>query len=63
MVKEIKFGAPPRAGVYKFKVHIVSDSYLGLDQEIPFDMKVGEPASSGLIASRLSFSGTLGAQS
>lgn len=37
---ECKFQAPPREGLYKFMCHIVSDSYLGLDQTIPFEMKV-----------------------
>mmetsp|Transcript_16122 Transcript_16122/g.37579 ORF Transcript_16122/g.37579 Transcript_16122/m.37579 type:complete len:665 (-) Transcript_16122:220-2214(-) len=40
VVHEIKFMAPPRTGTYKFLVYIVSDSYLGLDQQIPFEMKV-----------------------
>jgi len=40
VVHETMFMAPQRKGTYKFNVHVISDSYLGLDQQIPFDMKV-----------------------
>jgi translocation protein SEC63 len=41
---EIKFPAPPRAGKYKFTVHVISDSYLGLDHEVPFVLEVASAA-------------------
>jgi len=37
---ELKFLAPPKKGVYSFRVYIVSDSYLGIDCEETFNMKV-----------------------
>lgn len=37
---ELKFLAPPQHGTFQFKVFVISDSYLGLDKEIPFEMKV-----------------------
>jgi hypothetical protein len=38
--KELKFPAPPRAGKHAYTVHVVSDSYLGLDQSLPFELSV-----------------------
>jgi hypothetical protein len=37
---ELKFPAPPRAGDYKFTVHTICDSYLGLDHEDTFKLTV-----------------------
>ena len=39
---ELNFPAPARAGKYKYTVHVVSDSYLGLDHEVPFVLEVGK---------------------
>ena len=36
----MKLPAPGRAGEYEFEVYVVSQSYVGLDQQIPFTMKV-----------------------
>eukprot|EP00613_Pedinella_sp_CCMP2098_P005377 CAMPEP_0171605078 /NCGR_PEP_ID=MMETSP0990-20121206/6990_1 /TAXON_ID=483369 /ORGANISM="non described non described, Strain CCMP2098" /LENGTH=777 /DNA_ID=CAMNT_0012167729 /DNA_START=61 /DNA_END=2394 /DNA_ORIENTATION=+ len=44
VTKEIKFPAPARAGKYKYTVHVISDSYVGLDHEINFDLKVESAA-------------------
>lgn len=44
VTKEIKFPAPPRAGKHAFTVHVVSDSYLGLDHAIPFELSVAPQA-------------------
>lgn len=41
---EIKFPAPPRKGKYQFTVHVVSDSYLGLDVEHAFELQVESAA-------------------
>lgn len=41
---EIKFPAPPRAGKYKYTVHVVSSAYLGLDHEVKFEMVVESAA-------------------
>jgi len=38
--KELKFPAPPRAGKHAYTVHVVSDSYLGLDHALPFELSV-----------------------
>lgn len=37
---EVKFPAPPLAGAYKYTVHVVSDSYVGLDHAAPFVLEV-----------------------
>lgn len=44
VTKEIKFPAPPRAGKHAFTVHVMSDSYLGLDHAIPFELSVAPQA-------------------
>jgi len=44
VVTEVKFPAPPRAGKYKFTVHVISDSYLGLDFESTFELQVESAA-------------------
>jgi len=44
VVTEVKFPAPPRAGKYKFTVHVISDAYLGLDHEVTFDLQVESAA-------------------
>jgi hypothetical protein len=44
VTKEIKFPAPARQGKYKFTVHVVSDSYLGLDHQVAFELKVESAA-------------------
>jgi uncharacterized membrane protein len=41
---EMKFPAPPKAGKYKFTVHVICTSYLGLDHEIDFDLQVESAA-------------------
>ncbi len=41
---ELKFPAPPRAGDYKYTVHTICDSYLGLDHEDTFKLTVGRVA-------------------
>jgi len=41
---EMKFPAPPKAGKYKFTVHLISTCYLGIDHEIKFDLQVESAA-------------------
>lgn len=37
---ELQFQSPPRAGEYVFNLYVFSDSYLGMDQDIPITVKV-----------------------
>ena len=36
-------GVAPEPGEYTFKLYLMSDSYLGCDQEYELQLKVGEP--------------------
>jgi hypothetical protein len=37
---ELRFMAPPRAGTYQMQLHVLSDSYIGLDETIELEFEV-----------------------
>jgi translocation protein SEC63 len=43
---KMQFGAPPQAGKYTFQMHMVCDSYLGLDTQMNVTMEVEDASKA-----------------
>ncbi|KAF2231001.1 hypothetical protein EV356DRAFT_491092 [Viridothelium virens] len=43
---KMQFGAPPQVGEYKFVMHLVCDSYVGLDTKLEVTLVVEDPAKA-----------------